>query len=105
VNQDKTPLFDCLLHHAKKRVTSFHTPGHKNGQGIDKRLRAFTGKNTYFMDVTVFPDVDSLHDPVGPIRKAQQLMARAYGVEHSFFSGQWLFHGQHGHVHVGLPSR
>jgi arginine/lysine/ornithine decarboxylase len=37
------------------------------------------------MDVTVFPEVDSLHDPVGPIKKAQQLMAMAYGVEHSFF--------------------
>jgi len=37
------------------------------------------------MDVTVFPEVDSLHDPVGPIKKAQQLMAQAYGVEHSFF--------------------
>jgi arginine/lysine/ornithine decarboxylase len=37
------------------------------------------------MDLTVFPEVDSLHDPQGPIKKAQQLMARAYGVDHSFF--------------------
>ncbi|HOW28246.1 MAG TPA: aminotransferase class V-fold PLP-dependent enzyme [Elusimicrobiota bacterium] len=85
MKQDKTPLFDTLLDHAKRRVTSFHTPGHKNGRSIDKRLRTFTGRNMYFMDVTVFPEVDSLHDPVGPIKKAQQLMARAYGVEHSFF--------------------
>ncbi|HMZ26371.1 MAG TPA: arginine decarboxylase, partial [Elusimicrobiota bacterium] len=85
MRQNKAPLFDTLLGHAKNRVVSFHTPGHKNGRGIDPRLRAFTGRNMYYMDVTVFPEVDSLHDPVGPIKKAQQLMAMAYGVEHSFF--------------------
>jgi arginine decarboxylase len=73
------------MNHAKNRVVSFHTPGHKNGRGVDPRLRSFTGRNLYYMDVTVFPEVDSLHDPVGPIKKAQQLMAMAYGVEHSFF--------------------
>lgn len=85
MRQNKTPLFDTVYNHAKNRVVSFHTPGHKNGRGVDRRLRSFTGRNMYFMDVTVFPEVDSLHDPQGPIKKAQQLMARAYGVEHSFF--------------------
>jgi len=85
MKQEKAPLFDTIINHAKNRITSFHTPGHKNGKGIDKRLKKFTGKNMYYMDVTVFPEVDSLHDPVGPIKKAQQLMARAYGVEHSYF--------------------
>jgi arginine decarboxylase len=85
MRQDRAPLFETLIRHAKNRVVSFHTPGHKNGRGVDKRLKAFTGRNLYTMDVTVFPEVDSLHDPVGPIKKAQQLMARAYGVEQSLF--------------------
>ncbi|MBK8869569.1 MAG: aminotransferase class I/II-fold pyridoxal phosphate-dependent enzyme [Elusimicrobia bacterium] len=85
MRHDRAPLFETVLNHAKNRVVSFHTPGHKNGRGIDRRLRQFTGRNLYYMDVTVFPEVDSLHDPVGPIKKAQQLMAMAYGVEHSFF--------------------
>lgn len=76
---------DVLLSRAKRNVTSFHTPGHKNGQGIDPKLRSFTGRNMYKMDVTVFPEVDSLHDPVGPIKKAQILMAQAYGVKYSQF--------------------
>ncbi len=83
--QNKAPLFDTLLNHAKRKVISFHTPGHKNGNSIDKRLRSFTGKNMYYFDVTVFPEVDSLHDPTGPIKKAQELMAQAYGVQQSFF--------------------
>ncbi len=83
--QEKTPLFDTVLNHAKKRVISFHTPGHKNGRGIDDRLVKFTGKNMYYMDVTVFPEVDSLHDPTGCIKQAQKLMAKAYRVKESFF--------------------
>jgi len=84
-SQKKTPLFDTLYEHARRRVVSFHTPGHKNGRGVDKRLRDFTGKNLYYFDVTVFPEVDSLHDPVGAIKRAQRLFAEAYGVEYSFF--------------------
>jgi arginine/lysine/ornithine decarboxylase len=85
INQDKTPLLDTLISRAKRKVISFHTPGHKNGQGIDKRLAGFTGKNLFALDVTVFPEVDSLHDPTGPIKKAQTLFAKAYEVEQSFF--------------------
>lgn len=84
-NQERTPLLDVLLARAKRGITSFHTPGHKNGQGIDTRLRSFTGRNAYKLDVTVFPEVDSLHDPVGPIKRAQILMAQAYGVKYSQF--------------------
>ena len=83
--QFKTPLFDTLLAHAKRNVTSFHCPGHKNGRSIDKKLKDYTGEEVYKFDVTVFDEVDSLHDPAGPIKKAQELMAQAYGVEHSFF--------------------
>ncbi len=83
--QDNAPLFDTLLGHARRNVVSFHTPGHKNGRGIDKKLRDYTGKNMYRFDVTVFPEVDSLHDPTGPIKKAEELMAAAYGVDRSFF--------------------
>lgn len=84
INQDKTPLLDTLLARARRKVVSFHTPGHKNGHGIDKRLASFTGRNLFALDVTVFPEVDSLHDPTGPIKKAQTLIAKAYGVDQSF---------------------
>ena len=83
--QSKVPIFDTLLGHAKRNVTSFHTPGHKNGKGIDPVLKEVTGDGLYKFDVTVFDEVDSLHDPVGPIKKAEELMAQAYGVKHSLF--------------------
>lgn len=84
-SQTSAPLLETLLNHAQKHVHSFHTPGHKNGQGIDPKLKKFTGKNVYYLDVTVFPEVDSLHDPSGCIKKSHELIAEAYGVEHSFF--------------------
>ncbi|MCK4532684.1 aminotransferase class I/II-fold pyridoxal phosphate-dependent enzyme [bacterium] len=83
--QEKVPLFDVVFNHAKRRVVSFHTPGHKNGQGVDQIFKKFVGKNFFYMDVTVFPEVDSLHDPRGPIKEAQELVAEAYGVKNSFF--------------------
>lgn len=79
-----TPLFDAVQNHVRQGFISFHTPGHKYGRGIDRRLKELTGKKMYRMDVTVLPTVDSLHDPVGPIKKAQRLLAQAYGVKHSF---------------------
>lgn len=83
--QSRAPLFDTLLAHAKRDVVSFHCPGHKNGRSIDKQLKNYTGEEVYKFDVTVFDEVDSLHDPVGPIKRAQELMAEAYGVKNSLF--------------------
>jgi arginine decarboxylase len=83
--QSRAPIFETLYNRAKRKVISFHTPGHKNGRGIDPKLRDFTGKNGYYFDVTVFPEVDSLHDPVSSIKRAQILLSEAYGVQHSFF--------------------
>lgn len=85
LTQNLTPLLDTLLKHAQNKVVSFHTPGHKNGAGIHPKLRNFTKRNVYYLDVTVFPEVDSLHDPVGCIKIAQELAAKAYNSKHAFF--------------------
>jgi arginine/lysine/ornithine decarboxylase len=83
--QNKAPLFDVLLSHAKRDVISLHCPGHKNGRSINNKLKDYTGDAVYKFDVTVFNEVDSLHDPIGAIKRAETLMANAYGVQHSFF--------------------
>ncbi len=85
LTQNSTPILDTLLNHAQNKVVSFHTPGHKNGAGILPKLKNFTKKNVYYLDVTVFPEVDSLHDPVSCIKAAQELAAKAYGSKAAFF--------------------
>ncbi len=85
LNQNKTPLFDIVFEHARRNVVSFHTPGHKNGNCVDQKFLDFLGQNVFKADLTVFPEVDSLHDPVGAIKDAQDLYAELVGAKNTFF--------------------
>lgn len=94
LNQNETPLFDALKEYVNRDTLPFHVPGHKKGVGIDKEFKDFIGENPFKIDVTVFKLVDSLHHPTGPIKKAQELVADAYGSDASFFS----IHGTSGAI-------
>ncbi|MFC1485290.1 aminotransferase class I/II-fold pyridoxal phosphate-dependent enzyme [bacterium] len=84
-NQNIAPLFDIVKAHAERNVVSFHTPGHKNGNSVDTEFLTFLGQNVFKIDLTVFPEVDSIHDPIGPIKEAQELYADLVGAKESFF--------------------
>lgn len=86
LNQSETPLFNALMEYVDRDTLPFHVPGHKKGLGMDKTFKNFIGDNPFKIDVTVFKLVDSLHHPNGPIKKAQELAADAYGSKASFFS-------------------
>ncbi|VYU63419.1 aminotransferase class I/II-fold pyridoxal phosphate-dependent enzyme [Clostridium tertium] len=94
MNQNETPLFDALMEYVNRDTLPFHVPGHKKGIGIDPKFKEFIGENPFKIDVTVFKLVDSLHHPNGPIKKAQELAADAYGSKASFFS----IHGTSGAI-------
>ena len=83
--QLKTPLFDAMVNLAESRKISFHTPGHKSGKGISTRFRKFVGPKIFSIDLTTLDEVDSLHKPRGVIKEAQDLAARAYGADRSYF--------------------
>ncbi|MFH1074525.1 MAG: aminotransferase class I/II-fold pyridoxal phosphate-dependent enzyme [Candidatus Firestonebacteria bacterium] len=82
--QLKTPLFDAVVNYAKKKKISFHTPGHKHGDGIPKKFRDFVGAKIFDIDLTLLEEVDSLQDPKTVIKEAQKLAAEAYGADFSF---------------------
>ncbi|AAK80294.1 lysine decarboxylase [Clostridium acetobutylicum] len=86
LNQNETPLFNALMEYVNRDTIPFHVPGHKKGNGIDKEFKNFIGENPFKIDVTVFKLVDSLHHPTGPIKKAQELAADAYGSKAAFYS-------------------
>ncbi|WP_163194440.1 aminotransferase class I/II-fold pyridoxal phosphate-dependent enzyme [Clostridium thermarum] len=94
LDQNKTPLFDALMEYVNRGTIPFHVPGHKKGNGIDEEFKNFIGENPFKIDVTVFKLVDSLHHPTGPIKKAQELAADAYGSDACFFS----IHGTSGAI-------
>ncbi|MBI5379809.1 MAG: aminotransferase class I/II-fold pyridoxal phosphate-dependent enzyme [Nitrospirae bacterium] len=70
---------------AESRKVSFHTPGHKSGKGISTRFRKYVGPKIFTIDLTTLDEVDSLQKPTGVIKEAQELAARAYGADRSFF--------------------
>ncbi|MBU3087322.1 aminotransferase class I/II-fold pyridoxal phosphate-dependent enzyme [Clostridium gasigenes] len=100
MNQQETPLFSALMEYVDRDTLPLHVPGHKKGVGIDAEFKKFIGENPFKIDVTVFKLVDSLHHPTGPIKKAQELTADAYGADASFFS----IHGTSGAIQAMIMS-
>ncbi|MEH7349969.1 aminotransferase class I/II-fold pyridoxal phosphate-dependent enzyme [Gottfriedia acidiceleris] len=88
MKQIETPLFSSLLEHAKKNPIQFHIPGHKKGNGMDPTFREFIGDNALSIDLINIAPLDDLHHPKGKIKQAQDLAAKAFDADHTFFSVQ-----------------
>lgn len=82
----KAPLYEALKEYRDRQDASFHVPGHKNGQAyqhLNKDVGAFTGMLE--IDATEITGTDDLHHPEGAIRDAQELAAKLFGAEETFF--------------------
>ncbi len=88
MSQNETPLFTGLVEHAKKNPIQFHIPGHKKGAGIEPEFRQFIGENALSIDLINIGPLDDLHAPKGIIKKAQELAAKAFGADYTYFSVQ-----------------
>lgn len=77
------PLIEALKKYGLKDSTRFHMPGHK-GRKFIKEMRELEA-NLFNWDVTEIPGLDDLHEPSGPIKWAQEKLARLYGADSSFF--------------------
>ncbi|HEY5258699.1 MAG TPA: aminotransferase class I/II-fold pyridoxal phosphate-dependent enzyme [Candidatus Baltobacteraceae bacterium] len=85
MDQTKTPYFQALLDYVDAGVLPFHTPGHIQGNGMDRSFREFVGDNICAIDLTPMPGIDDLLQPTDSIREAQELAAEAYGADRTFF--------------------
>jgi arginine/lysine/ornithine decarboxylase len=83
---------------AESRKVSFHTPGHKSGKGISTRFRKFVGPRIFSIDLTTLDEVDSLQNPTGVIKEAQELAAKAAGADRSYFLVNGTTVGNHAMV-------
>jgi len=88
VTQFDTPLFTALKKHAEKNPIQFHIPGHKKGNGMDPEFREFIGENALSIDLINIGPLDDLHFPKGIIKQSQELAAKAFGADYTFFSVQ-----------------
>lgn len=88
VNQFETPLFTTLRKHAEQNPIQFHIPGHKKGNGMDPEFREFIGENALSIDLINIGPLDDLHLPKAVIKQSQELAAKAFGADYTFFSVQ-----------------
>jgi arginine decarboxylase len=93
--QQSTPYLDALLEYVKDKTLPFHVPGHKQGRGMHPKLREWLGDPHLALDLTEVLGLDNLSQPKGVLKKAQELAAKAYGVDYSYF----LVNGSSSGVH------
>jgi len=86
------PLYEAVRKYASANPVPFHMPGHKLGRGFPKDV----GREMLSLDVTEIPGMDNLHAPEGVIREAQELAAKAFCAEKTYF----LVNGSSGGIHA-----
>jgi arginine decarboxylase len=91
-SKDRAPFFDRLRDYALQARDAWHTPGHSGGDSVKNspagaEFYKFFGPHVFQSDLSVsVPDLDSLLDPRGVIKEAQDLAARAFGARYTYFS-------------------
>lgn len=84
LNQKRMPLWEKLQAMADEQLTSFHVPGHKNGQIIPHQSwEIFRDVMPY--DLTELPGLDDLHQPEGIIKDAMSLARAFFKSRETFF--------------------
>ncbi|QNU67176.1 aminotransferase class I/II-fold pyridoxal phosphate-dependent enzyme [Ruminiclostridium herbifermentans] len=81
MNPYNTPIYNYLREYAKKNINIFHMPGHKLSRGIPQEL----AQEVLKLDVTEIEGTDNLHYPEGIIKEAEELAAKAFGADKTFF--------------------
>lgn len=83
-DMENIPIKKALLDYMNADFVSFDVPGHKKN-GINKEMTEFFGEKVLKMDANSMKCLDNLQNPLGVIREAQNLMAKAYDADRAFF--------------------
>ncbi|MGZ4049174.1 MAG: ornithine decarboxylase, partial [Bacteroidia bacterium] len=87
----ETPFFTALTEYSKKPTSVFHAMPISRGNSVFKSrwisdFGEFYGRNVFLAETSATNGgLDSLLQPKGPLKKAQEKAAKAYGAEHTFF--------------------
>ncbi len=88
----QTPFFDNLKAYAQRPMGTYHALPIARGKSIMnsnwiRDMGEFYGRNLFLAESSATTGgLDSLLDPVGNIKKAQELAARAFGADHAFYA-------------------
>jgi lysine decarboxylase len=82
----ETPILDALKNYLNNPTIPLHIPGHAKGEGVLPDFRDVFGQKILEIDTTdEFNGLGKLHPAEGPVAKAQELAAEAFGSEKAFF--------------------
>jgi arginine decarboxylase len=87
----ETPFFDNLKKYARRPIGTFHALPIARGKSVFKSdwirdMGEFYGINLFLAESSATTGgLDSLLEPTGTIKRAQDLAARAFGADHVFF--------------------
>ncbi|GIX13874.1 MAG: decarboxylase [Paracoccaceae bacterium] len=88
----KTPFFTALKEYSRQPTGVFHAMPISRGKSITRShwiqdMGAFYGPNIFMAETSATSGgLDSLLEPHGPIKEAQELAARAFGARQTFFA-------------------
>jgi len=88
----ESPFFTALRNYSKQPTGVFHALPISRGKSITKShwitdMGEFYGMNIFLAETSATSGgLDSLLEPTGPIKKAQELASRAFGSRHTFFA-------------------
>jgi len=88
----KTPFFTALVEYSKQPTGVFHAMPISRGKSISRShwiqdMGAFYGPNIFLAETSATSGgLDSLLEPHGPIKEAQQLASRAFGSKQTYFA-------------------
>ncbi|MEM8821122.1 MAG: aminotransferase class I/II-fold pyridoxal phosphate-dependent enzyme, partial [Pseudomonadota bacterium] len=91
-NRYKTPFFTALKEYSKQPTGVFHAMPISRGKSITRShwiedMGAFYGSNIFLAETSATSGgLDSLLEPHGPIKEAQEKAARAFGAKQTFFA-------------------
>ena len=82
----KAPIVEALKQAYEHPTYQFHIPGHTKGSGVLPEFKKLVGRKALNVDTTdEFDNLGTLHPATGPIKKAQELAANAFGAKKTFF--------------------
>lgn len=82
----KAPIVDALKKAHDNPSYQFHIPGHTKGKGTLYDFKKLIGHKALAIDTTdEFDGLGTLHPATGPIKEAQELAAKAFGAQKTFF--------------------
>ncbi len=88
----ETPFYTALKEYSKRPTGVFHAMPVSRGNSVFKSnwiddFGEFYGRNLFLAETSsTTGGLDSLLQPTGPLKKAQELAAKAFGSKHTFFS-------------------